>query len=379
MILISLVIKELLYFFRSKSNVATMFIFPAALIIIMGFSLNGLMNVDFNIFENKKVYYKVNNLSSGNEYLQVFKSFKDTCEESMKIEFEELSDDIYGKNRVNSYEGLALIYINEDKYDFYRNEKKESRAQKIFRSVFDQYLERYSVINTVVSENPRVLNDMSEEKNIVVEEGISASGINSFTYYTFAELVLIILYISQITSVSVYNEGFENTFLRLKVSKAGDFSIILSKIILGVIVGILQVIIVYFISTVFLKIDWGINLMATMAVLTALIVFSSILGITVGCVFKDAKIAASVLNTLLIVFGFLGGAYLPISLIKSNEIASMLCKIAPSYWANIALLSLSSGIPSNYQTISVLLSLQLSAVLLIICIICSLRAGENNV
>ena len=90
MILISLVIKELLYFFRSKSNVATMFIFPAALIIIMGFSLNGLMNVDFNIFENKKVYYKVNNLSSGNEYLQVFKSFKDTCEESMKIEFEEV-------------------------------------------------------------------------------------------------------------------------------------------------------------------------------------------------------------------------------------------------------------------------------------------------
>ena len=55
MILISLIKKEVLHFFRNKSNVATMFIFPIVLIIVMGFSLNGLMNVDHNIFENEKI------------------------------------------------------------------------------------------------------------------------------------------------------------------------------------------------------------------------------------------------------------------------------------------------------------------------------------
>ncbi len=90
MILISLIKKEVLHFFRNKSNVATMFIFPIVLIVVMGFSLNGLMNVDHNIFENEKVYFKVNNLNKDNRYLQVFNSFKENCENNMKIEFEEI-------------------------------------------------------------------------------------------------------------------------------------------------------------------------------------------------------------------------------------------------------------------------------------------------
>ena len=68
MILISLIKKEVLHFFRNKSNVATMFIFPIVLIIVMGFSLNGLMNVDHNIIfievKIKKVQLK--------RYLEVY-------------------------------------------------------------------------------------------------------------------------------------------------------------------------------------------------------------------------------------------------------------------------------------------------------------------
>ena len=85
MILISLIKKEVLHFFRNKSNVATMFIFPIVLIVVMGFSLNGLMNVDHNIFGNEKVYYKVNNINYDSRYLQVFNSFKESCENNMKI------------------------------------------------------------------------------------------------------------------------------------------------------------------------------------------------------------------------------------------------------------------------------------------------------
>ena len=257
MILISLIKKEVLHFFRNKSNVATMFIFPIVLIVVMGFSLNGLMNVDHNIFENEKVYFKVNNLNKDNRYLQVFNSFKENCENNMKIEFEEILNDNEAKSNVNSFQGLAFINIYEDKYDFYRNKDKESTAQKIFKSVFNQYLDRYAVIDSMVSENPNILNDMVKEASstVVKEEGISSNGINSFTYYTFAELVLIILYISQITSVSAYNERVENTLSRLKISKSSDFNIILSKITLGIIVGIIQIIIVYFVSTVFLNIN----------------------------------------------------------------------------------------------------------------------------
>lgn len=378
MVLFSLIKKEIIHFFRNKSNVVTMFIFPVVLIVIMGFSLNGLMNVDTNIFENKKVYYKINDFNIENNYLQLFKSFKHNCEEELRIEFQEINEENYGKDSVNKYEALAFISINEDKYDFYINENKEDSSQKIFRSIFKQYLESYSVINIALEKNSNILKEIKESEVIVDDQGISNEGISSFAYYTFAELVLIIIYISQITSVSTYNEGVEKTYLRLKVSKASEFTIILSKLILGIVVGILQILIVYFVSTMFLNINWGENIREIIAVLIALIIFSSILGITIGYVFKDSKAAGSVINISLIVLGLLGGSYLPISLIKSNMITSLLCKITPTYWANISLLSLSSGIKTNYSIISIALSLELSLILLIICIFSnSFKVGDK--
>lgn len=365
MILINLIKKEVVYFFRNKYNVATMFIFPIVLILIMGFSLNGLMNVDKNIFKDQKVYYSVNEDNLDNKFLTIFLSFKEGLENIMKVDFIEIDDETQAKIDVNNYRGLAYIKIDEDNYNFYRNEKKENMAQKIFRSTFDQFLERYAVIEKITYENPSGINELiREEINIIVKEsGIAKDGISSFAYYTFAELVLIILYISQITSVSMYKERFENTLPRLKITRASNFSIITSKVILGIIIGIIQVIIVYLVSNFMLKINWGENLIEIIMVLISLIIFSSILGVAVSLMFKDNKTASSLINVLLIIFGFLGGAYLPISLIKSNVITDILCQITPTYWANISLLSLSSGISNNYPIISIIMSLEISVIL----------------
>lgn len=373
MILVNLIKKEVVYFFRNKSNVATMFIFPIVLILIMGFSLNGLMNIDKNIFEDQKVYYKVNEVKTDNKFLNIFLSFKEELEKIMKVDFIEIKDESQAKIDVNNYSGLAYIKIDEDNYNFYRNEKKENMAQKIFRSTFDQFLERYAVIEKITNENPSGMNELiSEEINIIVKEsGISKDGISSFAYYTFAELVLIILYISQITSVSMYKERFENTLPRLKTTKASNFSIITSKVILGIIIGIIQVITVYLVSNFMLKINWGENLIEIIMVLIPLIIFSSILGVAVSLMFKDNKTASSLINVLLIIFGFLGGAYLPISLIKSNVITDILCQMTPTYWANISLLSLSSGISNNYPIISIIISLEISLILLAYTLICA--------
>lgn len=380
MILITLIKKEIMQFFRDKSNVLVMFIFPVFLIVVMGCALNGLMNVDYNIFENKKVYYKINDLSKENKYYKVFNSFKDSCEETIKIEFKEINDDNKAKEYINRSQGLAFINIHEDKFDFYRNEKKENDSQKIFRSVFEQYIEKYILTDTIISKNPNIINDLIKESNIKIkEEGTLSNGINSFTYYTFAELVLIILYISQITCVSTYKESFQGTLSRLRISKISNFKIIISKVILGIIVGLIQILVVYFISRVFLNVNWGQNLLKTLLVLISLIIFSSVLGITTSIIFKDNKTSSSLINTLLIILGFLGGSYVPISLVKSIKITNILCKMTPTYWANISLLSQSLKINTNYFYISISLSLGLSALLIIIGVLGSkVRLGDYN-
>ena len=46
LILLNLIKKEIIYFFRSKSDVIIMLIFPVILIFVMGKSLNGLMSME---------------------------------------------------------------------------------------------------------------------------------------------------------------------------------------------------------------------------------------------------------------------------------------------------------------------------------------------
>jgi ABC-2 type transport system permease protein len=176
----------------------------------------------------------------------------------------------------------------------------------------------------------------------------------------------------------MYKENFQGTFTRVKMSKVNNLILILSKIILGIIIGILQVIVVYIMSTVFLKINWGDSLIIMFIVLISFITFSSVLGVFMSMIFDEVKTANSVINTLIIILGFLGGLYMPISMIKSINITNLLSELTPTYWANISLLSISNGLSTKFSSISIILSLGLSIILIIIgLIIRKMKAGDK--
>ena len=380
MIIYKLIKKEVTHFFRNKTNVFTMFIFPVVLILVMGSALNNLMNVDKNIFEDKKIYYKINTTNDENKTFSAFYNFVNLYEKEVKINFIQIYDEEKAKSEVNKKYALAFIKVNDDNFEFYRSEKDESNAQKILKNLFEEYINQYYLTNNLAIYNPsKIIKIINEESLIdIKEEGISNNGISSFTYYTFVEMVLIILYISTITSVSFYEESFHKTLLRLKVSKISNLSILISKIMIGIIIGLIQVVVIYFVSNVFLKVSWGDNIFEVFVVLISFIIFSSVLGICASIIFKDSKTTSSVLNTFIIVLGFLGGSYVPISLIKSIKITSILSKFTPTYWANISLLSLSSNISTNYFYISVSISLGISILLIFTSLIFSkLRVGDN--
>lgn len=367
MILLTLIKKEVIQFFKNKIGVVTMLIFPLVLITVMGSALNNLMSMDRNIFNNKNIYYRTNDLDN-TEDLKIFYDFMIDFEKDTNVNFISTNDKNKAKKFVNSNEAICFIDIYEKDYNYYRNEKKESSESKIFRNVYEQYLKKYALINYLKKESPEKLEDLlSQEVNILLKnEGIEKEEVNSFTYYTFAELILIILYISGLTSKSMYKEKSLNRMIRKKTSKANKLEIILSKIMLGIIVGIIQIIVVYILSRVILKVNWGKNLFEIIKVLLSLIIFSSVFGIFMSMVCSDEKTSYSIRNILLIVMGFLGGAYVPICLVKSVEVTSFLCNFMPTYWANISLISLCYGINTDYNNISIFISLSLSVILLII-------------
>ena len=380
MILLTLIKKEIIQFFRNKTDVIVMLIFPVILIFVMGKSLNGLMSMDKNIFCGKIIYYNIEQGSGENNNVQVFYDFITEFQKNSDIKFVQSKDTEKAKLLVNKDEAICFINIRGDDIDYFRNENEESTESKVFRNLYEQYMKKYTFVRSISKTNPSDVQKILSSKNNteIKYEGIGYDEVNSFTYYTFVELTLIILYISTITSISMYKERFLHTMTRLKVSNIKKINIIISKIALGVVIGFMQILIIYICSTKLFDGDWGENLIYILMVLLSFIIFSSVLGISISMIFSEEKTAYTFTNMLIIVMGFLGGSYVPLSLVKSARITSFLCELVPNYWVNTAILGLKYNVDTSYYISAINISLGSAALMIILSrIISKIKEGGS--
>ena len=165
MIVFKLVKKELMHFFKNKMDIVTMVIFPIVLILVMGTSLKGIMNVDTNIFKDEVVYYSID--CKNNTYIKNFEIIKSNLEKNYNIKFKLIEDIITAKENVNLEKSLAYISINNNGYEFYRNENGENTSQKIFRNMFEQFLHKNSLVETISENNPNIVNYKSINEQVI--------------------------------------------------------------------------------------------------------------------------------------------------------------------------------------------------------------------
>lgn len=380
MILLTLIKKEVKQFFRQKINIIMMIIFPVILIFIMGKSLNGLMTIDENIFNNKVIYYRVNAPIENEVDLQRFYDFMIHFEKNTNVKFIENNNYKEVIDDVNNNKAICFMDFYDNDINYFRSEKTESTESTVFRNLYEQYMKKYTFLQSIYKSNPEKIKEVLdyEIQILLKDEGIEKKQVNAFTYYTFAQLILIILYISNLTSISMYKGEYLHTKTRFKGLKINKINILLSKIALGIAIGILQIIIVYIVSTKFFNVSWGGNLLYIFMVLFSLIIFSSALGIFMSTIFSNKETCYMVNNILIIIMGFLGGSYVPICLVKSERVTSFLSEITPSYWANISILSLSYDIKTKYYIFSIFISFGLSLLMLILgSLISKLKAGDS--
>lgn len=364
--------KEIIQFFKSKTNVIAMLIFPIVLIFVMGKSLDGLMSMDKNIFSGKIIYFNIED-SSGNKNLQPFYDFSVQFQKDTEAEFVENTNPEEAIKLVNKNEAICFINVCKDDIKYFRNENGESTESKVFRNLYTQYMKKYIFIHSISKfepqKVPQILNAQNNTR--VKSEGISYDEVNSFTYYTFVELTLIILYISTITLTSMYKENTLHKMTRLNTSSIKKINIIISKIALGIFIGIMQIIIIYITSTRLFGVNWGQNVIYIFMVLISFIIFSSVLGISISMIFSEEKTAYTFINMLIIVMGFLGGSYVPLCLVKSARITSFLCELVPNYWVNTAILGLKYNVDTSYYISAINISLGSAALMIILSMIIS--------
>lgn len=371
--------KEIIQFFKSKTNVIAMLIFPIVLIFVMGKSLDGLMSMDKNIFSGKIIYFNIED-SSGNKNLQPFYDFSVQFQKDTEAEFVENTNPEEAIKLVNKNEAICFINVCKDDIKYFRNENGESTESKVFRNLYTQYMKKYIFIHSISKFEPQKVPQILNAQNNtqVRSERISYDEVNSFTYYTFVELTLIILYISTITLTSMYKENTLHKMTRLETSSIKKINIIISKIALGIFIGIMQIIIIYITSTRLFGVNWGQNVIYIFMVLISFIIFSSVLGISISMIFSEEKTAYTFTNMLIIVMGFLGGSYVPLCLVKSARITSFLCELVPNYWVNTAILGLKYNVDTSYYISAINISLGSAALMIILSrIISKIKEGGS--
>lgn len=369
--------KEIMQFSRDKGNVIMMFIFPILLITVLGYALDSIMSSSYDIFEDGKVYYYVQDES---DYEEGFKEFAKGFEKDFEdVKFIETKNISKAKADVNQNTAYGLITIDKDGFEYYRNPNGEKSGAKIFREIFEGIINDYSLINLVVDTNPMMINEIINEKAKEYTESnkVGEHPISSIDYYTFAELCLIILYVATIVGQSVIREKEIKTINRINISKSGKVKVLLSKLTLGMIIGIIQIGTVYVYSTKVLDANWGENLLPMMINLICFTLFATMLGMGLGTFTKDGKVLSGILSPLIIIICLLGGAYMPLSALKAIPGFSTFIQISPMYWINSALISISTGINDVYSKVAIGICLSFSLLIFILILIKEKKQGGD--
>lgn len=146
------------------------------------------------------------------------------------------------------------------------------------------------------------------------------------------------------------------TWRRTLASPAPGWMIIGSRVLAYVILGLLQMLVLFLLGGIFFGIGLGWNLVTLVVIFVALSLVTTSLGFLMISLLPDMAILSMVMNLLVIGMAVLGGALVPISFLPGW--AETLAVITPHYWAMDAVqevIILDGGLSSVSGEIGVLL------------------------
>ncbi|WP_195988071.1 ABC transporter permease [Clostridium sp. D53t1_180928_C8] len=373
--------KELKMFFRSKGNIMMLFLFPIILITTLSLSLKNMMSTEVEIFGDKDkdsiVYYTI---SEDSKYKDGFFAFMEGIKKEINIDFKEVNDLEEVKDKVDKRKAIAYIDLKKDKFDIYTSKSGDTMKSKVFKSMLESLFNQYATYETIGVLSPQSFSNLVEnayDEYVVSEDVGGKRTVTAAEYYTFAELALIILNGAAVIGELVYKERQLNTINRIKMSKATERTMILSKVALGTIISILQIILVYIYTSLILKVNWGENTLKFILLFVVFGLFSSMFGAIIGITCKTDTAVSGILNGATFAICALGGCYTTRAMITTVPVLNKLMYLSPIYWINTATSSMICGLKSNLYLVAIIIPIVLSILLLILYSIVMKKRGAT--
>lgn len=347
-----IIVKEFKQNVRDYKSNALMVLLPIVLITILGAAFSGLFNNTVSMGD-EKVLYKID-VAENVQFAATFENFFKMLNEETGIVFEKAEDVEAAKADTENHEYSALVYITENplQINLYKNERA-GFVTTMMENSLNTFIKTYDAMTAIAVNNPSALGmvqDHEHKEYVRIRSLDPKRQPGSTDYYAITMLTLIMLYSSLTGFWGIRSEIEQKTAPRVLSSPVHSLELLTGKVIGGISITIVQGLTVLLFSKLVLNAYWGQD-MLPVAVLILTYAFMTVsIGVALAFLIRSGDAASGILNTMIPVLVFLGGGYVPLSVM--NGFIVKLTQISPVYWINTALFKIIyerdfSGMPAS--------------------------------
>lgn len=346
-----------------KANIM-MVLFPIVLITILGAAFSGVFSNTIDLGDVKVLY--TDKVTQDKNFKAAFGSFLKSLSDELGIKFEETADEAKGAESIENSAYSAYLKVTENplRFELYKNERRGFNAD-LLESALNSFIKSYDTVAAIAVTNPSALaspgiTDFNEYASYVQTRSLDQKRQpGSLDYYAVTMLTLILLYASLTGFWAVRSEMEQKTAARMLSAPVRGYEMLTGKVLGCISVTIVQGLAVILFSKLILKAYWGENILPVAIVLLTYSIMAVSLGVAMAYIFKGADAASGILNTIIPFLVFLGGGYVPLTVV--GGFFAKAAVISPVNWTNTALFKIIYDGDISGMTGSVLINLSLSA------------------
>lgn len=375
---VRIILKEFKLNFRNfKSNIM-MVLFPIVLIIILGAAFTNSFDSTVKL-DNVKLLYTEDIKENGQTLAGAFKSFREGLTKETGITFEETDDVDMGIASIKDYRYSAYLYISDDLQEMklYKNEKHAFEASLI-ESTLNSFINTYGAMSAIEANNPAAMAmlQLKEHGNYVSVRPLNEKRQpGSLDYYAITMMTMILLYASMTGFYGIKSDMEQMTANRTLCAPVKRYELLTGKVLGSILVTLVQGLAVILFSGLILKANWGDDPATVTLLLLSYSIMAVSMGVGLAYLFRNSDAASGILNSIIPIFVFLGGGYVPLEVMGST--ASKFSVISPVNWINSALLRVIYDGDYSHVPISLGINLAIAAAFILIAVLFS-RKGTGK-
>lgn len=354
-----------------------MILFPIVLITVLGAAFSNAFESTVDMSDVHVLYTQ--DVNESNSYLtNAFQSFREQMVEELGINFDQASDVNEGIKSIENYTYCTYIHVSDDGQEIklYKNDHHTFYAGLV-ESALNSFASTYSAVSVIATNAPSSASSLNEtERSYVTVRGLDEKRQpGSLDYYAITMITLFLLYSSITGYFSIRDDMEQMTANRVLSAPVKRYELLTGKVLGSILVTVVQGLVVILFSKLILKAYWGEDLVTVALLLFSYSIMAVSIGVGIAYLFRNGDAGSGILNTAIPILTFLGGGYIPISVV--GPVFSRISDLSPVTWINSALFEVIYDGSYTRVPISIGLDLVIAAAFILLTAILS-RKGTGK-